>query len=32
MENVISLKNIFKSFKDVHALEDISFEVPKING
>ena len=29
MENVISLKNIFKSFKDVHALEDISFEVPK---
>ena len=29
MENVIILKNIFKSFKDVHALEDISFEVPK---
>ncbi|MCZ6111464.1 ABC transporter ATP-binding protein [Campylobacter ureolyticus] len=29
MENVISLKNIFKSFKDVHALEDISFDVPK---
>lgn len=29
MENVISLKNIFKSFKDVHALEDISFGVPK---
>ena len=29
MENVIILKNIFKSFKDVHALDDISFEVPK---
>lgn len=29
MENVISLKNIFKSFKDVHALDDISFDVPK---
>ncbi|MCZ6171840.1 ABC transporter ATP-binding protein [Campylobacter ureolyticus] len=29
MENVISLKNIFKSFKDVHALEDISFDAPK---
>lgn len=29
MENVIILKNIFKSFKDVHALEDISFDVPK---